>query len=136
MAELRAYVWMVGLGSNGHPIGPRGQHNLHLYPANRGYPPEEENPPGYYNRRRYWTPWNSSSADPKLPLCGPLRSSAKRPRLTDNHWGVHIQCHACAIKAQTLGLQASTLSGLRQADPWNEIPRDLRVTTADPLSGR
>jgi hypothetical protein len=123
-----ALVWFSPIGGNGAPIGPAAQKGLHLYRVQRSTPPEGRN-------RTYWNPWRTPvDADPKRPICGAIRSTARFPHLTYWAWP-DTKCAECRKIADNGGMRVGTLNEIQAADPWQAILRDLRATTADPVTG-
>jgi hypothetical protein len=129
---VRAFVWCQPTGRNGQAIGRAEQKGYHLYPVTRSEP----TPMGTRdaNYRQYWHPWNPpiNLVDPKRPLCGEIRTTARAPYLSTWAW-TPTRCRDCARLATG---KTGTLTELNATDPWETIQRHLRPTTPDPVTGR
>ncbi len=130
-ATHQALVWMIPTGHNGQPIGRAEDKGYHLYPVDRGTP----NAPVGSTYRRWWNPWGDfPTVDPKTPICGQIRSTARNPYLQD--WGGYNgRCAACAAIATAGRLVTGTRGELLATDPWAAIPERDRPTTPDPVTG-
>lgn len=131
---VQALIWCQPTGRNGQAIGRAGEKGYHLYPATRGIPPAI----GAVNQgyREYWSPWNTPvEANPRRPLCGELTTTARDPYLQTWAWTAN-QCANCARLARVSGTRTGSVNEMNLNDPWAAIPRHLRNTTPDPVTGR
>lgn len=143
-ANPTAAIWLYARGGNGRSITKMG----HLWIATRGTPP----PPGeeapdwggrwWRSQRQNWTPWRPPSYDAGrevllTPLCGPLKSAARFPQLgTWGNWNQqNIRCPNCTTIARGRNLDITTITALRDQDPWLAIPTEERENVPDPVSG-
>lgn len=136
IGTIQCWVWTTVYGANGRQIG----HGDHLFLGERGTPPPviDLQP----HNRYYWHAWNNpvrhidKTADILTPLCGRLKSKSRRPYLNTRYGGYDAarQCENCIEAAGNAGITPKYYDNLRQADPWNQIPRNERDTTLDPVT--
>jgi hypothetical protein len=138
---LTAWAWLTPVGGNRKPLG-RGQFE-HLYLVERGTPPPlptgdetEYTQLAMQNRRRYWSPFRDLPHDQaKTPLCGPIKTAAQWATLTSHAWQANGNCQNCRSEAIKRGLQDQHIAEVRTRDPWNNLTRQDRDTTPDPVTG-
>lgn len=133
-----AYVWGAVGGRNGIAIGePRraiwNNPLIHAFLIARGTPPPIDENVRWPNRE-YWYPWHGEPVTPLNPACGRLRTQARNPVFHPSEhqdWRPLRFCPACMAIQPNAGYARL----IRNADPWMALPRHLRNTTPDPVTG-